>query len=116
MNEYLNKFKLSPNFNLKEFECPCCQTVKLEPYLINCLQALRYALHCKIYVTSGYRCQKHNTEINGVKDSRHLLGQAVDITVQSIAPEYLLKLASDIGFKYAYFNDSKGYFHLHIEV
>ena len=32
-------------------------------------------------ITSGYRCPKHNKEVGGVKDSAHVSGLAVDITV-----------------------------------
>ncbi len=30
----LNDFQLTENFNLKEFECPCCHTVLLHPLLV----------------------------------------------------------------------------------
>jgi uncharacterized protein YcbK (DUF882 family) len=116
MSEYLNKFKLSPHFNLKEFECPCCQTVKLEPYLINCIQAIRYTLNTKIIISSGYRCSAHNQFVGGVPDSKHLTGQAIDIIILGIASNDLLKLCKDIGFTYGYYNEDKKYYHLQISV
>ena len=36
----LNDFRLTENFNLKEFECPCCHTVLLHPLLVLKLQKL----------------------------------------------------------------------------
>jgi uncharacterized protein YcbK (DUF882 family) len=114
MSEYLNKFKLSQYFNLKEFECPCCNTVKLEPYLVNCLDALRIALKCKIIVTSGYRCIEHNKEVCGVRTSRHLQGRAADVIIQKYDNDTVLKLARKIGFKYCYYNMVKAYYHLDI--
>jgi uncharacterized protein YcbK (DUF882 family) len=34
-------------------------------------------------ITSGYRCEKHNQEVGGVKNSSHLKGYAVDIYVSN---------------------------------
>jgi len=36
-------------------------------------------------ITSGYRCEKHNRQVRGVKDSAHIKGLAVDIAVQDNA-------------------------------
>lgn len=116
MSDYLNRFKLSSHFSLSEFACPCCSTVKLEPYLINSLQALRYAINKRIVVTSGYRCNRHNTEIHGVPESRHLLGQAADIIVSGVIPTELVQLAYDIGFEYVKYDSIKKYYHLQIKV
>lgn len=36
-----------------------------------------------VYVSSGYRCQKVNELVGGVKTSQHMKGQAADIKVGS---------------------------------
>lgn len=35
-----------------------------------------------IYITSGVRCEKHNKEVGGVSNSKHLTGEATDIKVK----------------------------------
>jgi uncharacterized protein YcbK (DUF882 family) len=67
-------------------------------------------------VTSGYRCTKHNLEIGGVENSKHIVGQAADVIADIAEPEYLLKLAIKIGFDYCYYNKDKHYYHLHIDI
>jgi len=114
MSKYLNKFIVSDNFKLSEFECPCCRAVRLEPLLVNFLQALRFALNVPIKVTSGYRCKSHNKEVGGVKESRHLIGRAVDVSIRDCDNELVLKVARKIGFKYCYYNMDKCYYHLDI--
>jgi len=36
----INNFQLTKHFKLSEFQCPCCQTVKLYPYLVEMLEKL----------------------------------------------------------------------------
>lgn len=46
----------------------------------NVLQPIRDKYGKPIIVTSGYRCEKLNTLVGGVKTSQHVKGEAVDIT------------------------------------
>ena len=114
MSKDINNFMISDNFNLREFACPCCQLVKIELYLINCLQALRFALKEPIRVTSGYRCIKHNKAVGGMTDSRHIQGRAVDVLLKSCDDISIIKLARKIGFKYCYYEPVKCFYHLDI--
>ena len=79
----LNDFQLTENFNLKEFECPCCHTVLLHPLLVLKLQKLRDEWGLPLIINSGYRCEVHNREVGGVIRSLHKVGQAADVTVLS---------------------------------
>ena len=93
----LNDFQLTEHFNLREFECPCCRTVKLDPNLVEALEELRrYIADKPIIVTSGYRCHKHNASPNvkGATLSDHLLGVATDIVVRGMSPNELAIAAS----------------------
>lgn len=47
------------------------------------LDPLREAYGKPIIVNSGYRCPELNKAVGGVKNSQHLTGEAVDITVGS---------------------------------
>lgn len=77
-----NDIRIAPHFSLREFQCPCCLTVRLRPELLIRLEALR-GLWGPVRITSGYRCPSHNTEVGGSPISRHLIGCAVDVAVSA---------------------------------
>jgi len=71
------------HFKLEEFACPCCGQVHMNEEFLLKLDDLRDRCRFPFVITSGYRCEKHNAEIGGVKDSAHVKGLAVDIAVSS---------------------------------
>ena len=79
----LNDIKISENFSLREFQCPCCHAVMIHPRLAAALQKLRCARGKPVVITSGYRCARHNAEVGGVPRSRHTRGLAADIAAAS---------------------------------
>jgi len=94
----LNDFKLTENFNLKEFQCKCCQKVKLEKELIEKLQKLRVLTQKPIQVLSGYRCLEYNTKVGGAKESYHMKGFAADIRIAGYTVNQVAELAEKVGF------------------
>lgn len=66
-------------FQPKEFICPCCKQGNPAAALVYSLDELRRAWSLPIRVNSGWRCKRHNAEVGGVENSRHLLGLAADI-------------------------------------
>lgn len=68
-------------FNDEELKCPCCGTLKMEEGLMMKLNKFRHEWGRPMFVTSGYRCVKHNQRVGGAPESQHVLGNAVDITV-----------------------------------
>ncbi len=68
-------------FKPQEFECPCCKEYLMDMYCVKMLDVLRGYVGFPLVITSGYRCAKHNKEIGGAPESKHLLGQAVDIDI-----------------------------------
>ena len=45
------------------------------------LEPLRVAMNRPIKISSGYRCEKLNAAVGGVRNSQHLKGQAADICI-----------------------------------
>ena len=69
------------NFHEYEFACNCCGKNKINDTVILLCQKIRDALGMPIVITSGYRCEKHNAEIGGVKGSFHTKGKAADLFI-----------------------------------
>lgn len=74
---------LSKHFNSSEFACPCCDTIIADPNLVQQLEMARTIANIPFVITSGYRCQDHNTEVGGVPSSAHTVGMAVDIKAEN---------------------------------
>ena len=68
------------NFKVKEFACKCCGWNIIDQRLINMCQALRDELGVPVKVNSGCRCNKHNAEVGGVRNSTHTRGLAADLS------------------------------------
>jgi len=110
----INDFDISDNFNLREFQCKCCQCVKIHSELVRKLQRLRKSIKSSIIVTSGYRCERHNREVGGAVDSKHLYGLAADIMCNDISKNELFIECMKIGFsKIIWYRDLP---HIHVEV
>ena len=80
----MNNVQISRNFNLKEFECKSTGQVKIHEELLKLLQELRDTLEQPIIINSGYRSKKHNEKVGGAKNSQHLKGTAVDISLRNL--------------------------------
>lgn len=51
------------------------------------LEKLRAALgDRRMFITSGYRTERHNRQVGGSKNSQHLQGLAADIIVDGVSP------------------------------
>jgi len=113
----INNWKLTENFNLKEFECPCCNRVMIHPRLVRILQLVREHLGRPVKINSGFRCDRHNNYIGGSEFSRHLIGEAVDVTVVSdkYAKEFidmLMEYQEDVKYKY---HEHMAYIHVELK-
>ena len=79
------------NFIKKELDCNCCGLLVENDQALIALQAFRYYLNnsfkknVRISVSSGTRCEKHNSKIGGATKSRHLLGEAFDLSSPDIS-------------------------------
>ncbi len=69
------------NFRVNEFACKCgCGENKISQKVIDMVQKIRDRLGTPIRINSGYRCLKHNAAVGGVKNSKHALGLAADLS------------------------------------
>ena len=93
-----NYIKIAYNFNLKEFECPCCKRVMLHSDLLRKLVRLRALIHEPLYINSGYRCKTENDKVGGVPKSLHIIGMAVDVETRVMSIPELLYYSDKIKF------------------
>jgi len=87
-------------FNMQEFKCRCCGKVEIDPKLVDMLDMAREIAGVPFFITSGYRCPKHNAEVGGSPTSSHLKGKAADIRVHNNWDRYkILEGLIKAGFK-----------------
>ena len=89
--------KLSEHFDADEFVCHCCGkgADKIDPKLIELLERLRALAEAPIHINCGYRCPKHNVEVDGAENSQHMYGTAADICIPKLSfeqAEHLVKI------------------------
>jgi hypothetical protein len=74
---------LRSHFSVAEMMCPCCQVWNVEQGLIDTAERFRCLVQESVYVNSGYRCPKHNLEVDGARASRHMMGLAMDFRIKN---------------------------------
>lgn len=111
--------KLSENLSHHEFMCRCkyedCTYTLVNSVLLQSFEKLRIDVQQPLYVRSGYRCQKHNTDVGGVEKSRHMRGDAIDLEVPTT-----MHINRFVFLCAQYFNvvipyEEKGFVHCHNE-
>ena len=107
---------------LKQMSCPCCSKVIYIPRLFELLEQLQKLIPLEILssITSGYRCDKHNEDVGGVKNSYHTQGKAADIYIGGVSAKdekvvSFVKAAREVGFKRIGYKQYKGVF-VHLDV
>ena len=81
------------------------------------LDPLREAYGKPIVVTSGYRCEKLNRILVGVKTSQHVTGEAVDIRSAYDSPEEnkkIFDLIKDLNLPFDQLINEYGYDWIHV--
>ena len=108
------------HFTRDEFKCKCgnhCDGFPIEPErkLVTVADRVRKHFGKAAIVSSGVRCKQHNADVDGVEDSRHLFGKAMDFRVSGkSAKEVLAYAEKQPEIRYAYAID-KNYIHMDIE-
>lgn len=109
-------------FAREEFRCKCggrfCNGFPSEPSeaLLRIADALREQAGVPITVSSGVRCQTYNDTLDGsVKNSRHILGAAMDFCVRGWpSSKTLAAVQQRPGIRYAYAIDAS-FVHMDVE-
>ena len=76
------------NFSPEEFKCTCggkyCTGYpdRMRVKTLKFIQRIRDYTGKPVYITSGLRCKKQNQLDGGIKNSKHLTGQAVDYYIK----------------------------------
>ena len=85
--------KITENFSKEEFACKCgCGFMEINPAIVQRLQVIRDVVGLPIDIISGCRCKKHNEECGGEEKSQHLLGNAIDFTIEGYDMSHLAAL------------------------
>lgn len=106
-------------FKKDEFRCKCgrfCNGFPAQPEKKLLLLADRVRGHFGVpmVVSSGVRCQQHNTNVGGAAASRHMSGKAMDFTVKGkTASEVLAFVKTQPEVRYSYAIDGN-YVHMDI--
>jgi uncharacterized protein YcbK (DUF882 family) len=93
---------LTRNFSAEEFECKCCGKNEVSYELVKRLQWLRDRFGKPLVITSGYRCDSHNKNVGGKRNSKHALGLAADVLTVNMTSSELhtfLKLIFEFDFR-----------------
>ena len=102
------------HFERKEFKCKCgnihCNGYPAEPEekLVRVADRVREHFGSYATVSSGRRCTKHNANVGGVSNSRHLTGKAMDFCISGkTAAQVLEYVQKQTEIRYAYAIDSQ---------
>ena len=95
------------HFQKSEFTCKCgCRSNNMNLEVVKVADEIRSHFGKPAIVNSGYRCTKHNKNVGGVSNSRHLKGKAIDLYVRGVSGQTLLaytkQLVSQGKLRYTY--------------
>lgn len=108
-------------FEKHEFKCPCgCNTNNINLKLVKILDDIRRDIGCALIISSGTRCSKHNAEVGGVPNSRHISGKAADVIASKGSKDRLLKMCQQYvnsgKARYTYTNNKNMGNAVHIDI
>lgn len=88
-------------FKEDEFECECgCGLNNIDVTLVSLLDHARHFAEIPFKINSACRCEVHNKNVGGVKDSSHCKGLAVDISCRSDERRFsMVSALLKVGFK-----------------
>lgn len=86
-------------FNLEEFNCPCCNVQHMDALFLAQIDNAREYAGVPFFVTSGYRCDRHNKEAKS-SSNNHPSGKAADIScTNSVDRMKIVKALIRAGFR-----------------
>ena len=79
---------LHDHFSRTEFACNCgCGFDTVDAELLHVLIRTRAEFGKPIRIMSGCRCERHNGNQGGSEKSKHIIGRAADIAIDTIHPD-----------------------------
>ena len=106
------------NFKVSEFSCKHCGENKIDQRVLDMAQKIREELGVPVRVNSGYRCEKHNAKVGGVKGSYHTKGLAADLS-SSVGAEKMFSVIQKLwkageleDLSYCIYYAKKNYVHI----
>lgn len=85
------------HFKKSEFTCKCgCGLNNIQLEVVKVADEIREHYGKPCIVNCGTRCTKHNKEVGGVTNSRHLIGKAIDLKVSGIDGGTLLNYTKQL--------------------
>ena len=97
---------------IKALRCRCCGRRGLDPCFEHLLLRLQARVGSELRFTSGRRCPRHNAHVGGVRNSRHLRGQAADVAVPAVRQRAFCAAARALGFRRVLPDARRNYVHL----
>ncbi len=91
--------------------CRCCGLEGMDAEFLRLLAGLQ-DIFGPLNISSGRRCARHNREVGGVPNSRHLRGQAADILVPRAEQPRFCEAARRVGIRRILPEPNRGYVHL----
>jgi zinc D-Ala-D-Ala carboxypeptidase len=85
-------------FSPKEMACRGTGELKMHSGLLDNLDVLRSRFNSSLTILSAYRSPYHNSCVGGAPRSRHLVGDACDISIRNKDKFLLEKLALELNF------------------
>ena len=96
-------------FTRAEFKCKCggkfCDgyPAEMQEAVVKIADAAREHFGRPAHVVSGLRCQQWNAHEDGVANSQHMYGEAIDLRIDGVDSETLRKfVAAQPGHRYSY--------------
>ncbi len=107
-------YQISRHLRSTELMCKCsyddCKFISITNEAINSFEKTRLEYGLPIYVTSGHRCFLHNSDVGGVINSNHVLGDALDLSPSDGNIEKLIEIARK-NWKYVLPYKDNGFIH-----
>lgn len=101
-----------PNFTPAEVACKGSGKLVLDTDAMDRLQRLRDRLRRPLYVNSAYRSPSHNAAVGGSPSSKHLRGEAFDISMSNHNPHVFYEAAKAVGFMGFGFYRDQNFIHI----
>ena len=105
LDSYFATTSQKSHFSAAELMCPCCGVGadKMSPNMLQMAEEIRSENGDRpMIVSSAYRCKKHNADVRGVGNSRHLYGQAMDVHINGVPASTIVAQAKRRGSPDAY--------------